>query len=288
MTEAAFYRPDSVEDAIALLQRHDGARPLAGGATLVAMLNARLVEPPALISLAGIAGLSGISRLADGTVRIGAMTRHSDTARSMAFEGGQRVVSAAALVIANPVVRNMGTMGGSVAFADPAADYLPALVAANAAIEIAGPGGKRVVPSGGFVLDWYTPALAPDEIITGFVVPPATLGSIGIFEKLDRTAGDFAIASVALILSLDGGICRDARIAIGGCGPGPVRRGEAEALLVGSPLDAATVARAGLLLAAHCDPVDDMRASAEYRRRIVPRLLAKTIARARAALDSLP
>jgi carbon-monoxide dehydrogenase medium subunit len=288
MTEAAFYRPDSVEEAIALLQRHDGARALAGGATLVAMLNARLVEPPALISLAGIAGLSGISRLADGTVRIGAMTRHSDTARSMAFEGGQRVVSAAALVIANPVVRNMGTMGGSVAFADPAADYLPALVAANAAIEIAGPGGKRVVPSGGFVLDWYTPALAPDEIITGFVVPPATLGSIGIFEKLDRTAGDFAIASVALILSLDGGICRDARIAIGGCGPGPVRRGEAEALLVGSPLDAATVARAGLLLAAHCDPVDDMRASAEYRRRIVPRLLAKTIARARAALDSLP
>jgi carbon-monoxide dehydrogenase medium subunit len=288
MTEAAFYRPESVEEAIALLQRHDGARALAGGATLVAMLNARLVEPPALISLAGIAGLSGISRLADGTVRIGAMTRHSDTARSMAFEGGQRVVSAAALVIANPVVRNMGTMGGSVAFADPAADYLPALVAANAAIEIAGPGGKRVVPSGGFVLDWYTPALAPDEIITGFVVPPATLGSIGIFEKLDRTAGDFAIASVALILSLDGGICRDARIAIGGCGPGPVRRGEAEALLVGSPLDAATVARAGLLLAAHCDPVDDMRASAEYRRRIVPRLLAKTIARARAALDSLP
>src|SRR5476651_762089 len=109
MTEAAFYRPESVEEAIALLQRHDGARALAGGATLVAMLNARLVEPPALISLAGIAGLSGISRLDDGTVRIGAMTRHAETARSAAFAVGQRVVPAAALVIANPVVRNMGT-----------------------------------------------------------------------------------------------------------------------------------------------------------------------------------
>ncbi|MDB5410763.1 MAG: Carbon monoxide dehydrogenase medium chain, partial [Rhodospirillales bacterium] len=106
-----------------------------------------------------------------------------------------------------------------------------------------------------------------------------------IFEKLDRTAGDFAIASVALILALDGAICREARIAIGGCGPGPVRRSEAEALLIGSTLDAATVARAGLILAEHCDPVDDMRATAEYRRRIVPRLLAKTIARARHALE---
>jgi carbon-monoxide dehydrogenase medium subunit len=286
VSEAAFYRPASVAEAIALLQQHDGARALAGGATLVAMLNARLVEPTALISLAGIAGLSGISRRDDGTIHIGAMTRHAETARSAEFRDGQRVVPAAAAVIANPVVRNMGTMGGSVAFADPAADYLPALVAADAMIAITGPGGDRIVAAGAFVLDWYTPALQPDEIITGFVVPPAPPSSIGIFEKLDRTAGDFAIASVALILTLDGTTCRAARIAIGGCGPAPVRRGEAEDLLVGSTLDAATVARAGTLLAAHCDPVDDMRASADYRRRVVPRLLAKTIARARVALDS--
>ncbi|MDB5409067.1 MAG: coxM, partial [Rhodospirillales bacterium] len=100
MIEAVFYRPESVAEAIALLQRHDGARPLAGGATLVAMLNARLVEPPALISLSGIAGLSGIARLDDGTVRIGAMTRHVETSRSTAFTDGQRVVPAAAAVIA--------------------------------------------------------------------------------------------------------------------------------------------------------------------------------------------
>jgi aerobic carbon-monoxide dehydrogenase medium subunit len=283
MTEAAFFRPESVAAAIALLQQYEGARPLAGGATLVAMLNARLVEPPALISLAGIPGIAGVTRLADGTVRIGAMTRHVETARSAVFQGGQRVVPAAAAVIANPVVRNMGTMGGSVAFADPAADYLPALVAADAVIEIEGPAGCRSVPAGEFVLDWYTPALEAEEIITGFLVPPAPAGSVGIFEKLDRTAGDFAIASVALILGFDGATCRAARIAIGGCGPGPVRRAEAEALLVGSTLDAATVSRAGQILAEHCDPVDDMRATADYRRRVVPRLLAKTIARARLA-----
>jgi aerobic carbon-monoxide dehydrogenase medium subunit len=280
MIDAAFFRPDSVAAAIALLQQHDGARPLAGGATLVAMLNARLVEPPALISLAGIPEISGVTRLADGSVHIGAMTRHVDTSRSAAFQDGQRVVPAAAAVIANPVVRNMGTMGGSVAFADPAADYLPALVAAGAVIEIAGPAGTRTVGAAEFVLDWYTPALEADEIITGFLVPSAPPGSIGVFEKLDRTAGDFAIASVALILAFDGATCGAARIAIGGCGPGPVRRADAEALLVGSTLDAATVARAGAILVEHCDPVDDMRATADYRRRIVPRLLAKTIARA--------
>jgi carbon-monoxide dehydrogenase medium subunit len=279
-----FFRPGRVAEAVALLAEHEEARCLAGGATLVAMMNAGLVTPGALVSLAGIPELARISAGTDGGLRIGAMTRHNDTAGSLLFHAGQRVVPAAAARIANQVVRNMGTMGGSISFADPAADYLPALVAAEATVEIAGPQGPRLVPIADFVTDWYTTALEPGELVTAILVPPAPAGSIGIYEKLDRVAGDFAIASVALVLALEDGICRAARIAIGGCGPAPVRLVEAEAGLVGTTLTDAGIAAAGALLTAACDPVDDVRASAAYRRAVVPRLLAKTIDRARRAL----
>jgi len=282
--EMLFFRPGGVAEAVALLAEHEEARCLAGGATLVAMMNAGLVAPGVLVSLSGIPELVGITASKDGGLRIGAMTRHNDTAGSKQFRAGQCVVPAAAARIANQVVRNMGTMGGSISFADPAADYLPALVAAEASVEIAGPQGRRLVPIADFVIDWYTTALEPGELVTAILVPPALAGSIGLYEKLDRVAGDFAIASVALVLTLEDGVCRAARIAVGGCGPSPVRLAEAEAGLVGRTLTDAGIATAGALLAAACDPVDDVRASAAYRRAVVPRLLAKTIDRARRAL----
>jgi aerobic carbon-monoxide dehydrogenase medium subunit len=279
----AFYRPASLDEAVGLLASHEGARCLAGGATLVAMMNARLVEPTALVSLSDIAALRGIARLADGSVRIGAMSRHAETARSDLFQEGQRIVPLAAGRIANAVVRNMGTMGGSVAFADPAADYLPALAASDAIVEIVGPDGSRELQVLEFVEDWYTTNLAPGEIIAGFRVPPAPPGSRAHFEKLDRSAGDFAIASVALVLAVEDGRCTAARVAIGGCAPAPVRRREAEALLEGSRLEPKVIAEAGKFLADATDPVDDIRASADYRRAVVPRLLAKAVARVLAA-----
>jgi carbon-monoxide dehydrogenase medium subunit len=153
-------------------------------------------------------------------------------------------------------------------------------------VEIAGPGGRRLLPIGDFVIDWYTTALEPGELVTAIIVPPAPPGSVGLYEKLDRVARDFAIASVALVLALEGDVCRAVRIAIGGCGPAPVRLAEAEAALIGEPLTDARIATAGRLLAAACDPVDDVRASAAYRRTVVPRLVAKAVARAQAALAS--
>jgi aerobic carbon-monoxide dehydrogenase medium subunit len=284
----AFFQPASLAEAISLFAGHDGARYLAGGATLVAMMNAGLVEPTALVSLAALDELAGITTLADGTVRIGAMTRHAETARSLLFRAGQRVLPLAAATIANVPVRNMGTIGGSLAFADPAADYLPALAALEARIELAGRGGARTLPVADLILDWYTTALAPEEIVTAVLVPPAPEGSVGIFEKLERTAGDFAIASVALVLAVEGGVCRAARIAIGGCAAAPVRRREAETLLEGARLETEAVLAAGRLLADAADPVDDVRASAAYRRRVIPRLVAKAVAQARAALGAEP
>lgn len=279
----AFYAPTSLDEAVGLLAANEGARCLAGGATLVAMMNARLVEPSALVSLDRIEALRGIGRLPDGRVRIGAMSRHAETARSDLFRDGQRIVPLAASRIANAVVRNMGTMGGSVAFADPGADYLPALTAAEASIEVIGPDGTREIAIGDFIEDWYTTALATGEIVAAVHVPPAPPGSRAHYEKLDRVAGDFAIASVAIVLAVVDGGCTSARIAVGGCGPAPVRLPEAEALLVGSRLKPEEVAEAGRLLADAADPIDDVRASAAYRRTVVPRLLAKAVTRVLAA-----
>ena len=194
-----FYRPTSVAEALSLLAQNEGARCLAGGATLVAMLNAGLLEPTGLISLANLSDLSGITALPDGSVAIGAMTRHAETSRSTAFRAGQKVLPAAAGKIANVPVRNMGTFGGSLAFADPAADYLPALTALDASIDIASTLATRTLKVSELVLDWYTPALESTDIITRVTLPPAPEGSIGVFEKLERTAGDYEIYECLLI-----------------------------------------------------------------------------------------
>ena len=277
----AFFEPTSVAEAVALRAEHEAAVCLAGGATLVAMMNANLIEADAVISLQRIEELRVLGRLSDGTVRVGAMTRHNDTAGSALFEAGQTVVPAAAARIANPVVRNMGTMGGSIAFADPAADYPPALVAANAAVEATGPAGKRHIPAEEFFADWYTTALEPGELVTAIEIPPASAGSVGLYDKLDRVAGDFAIASVAVVLAPDGGGIGALRIAVGGCGPVPVRVPEAERAVLEN--GTAGLAEAGAMIAAACDPVDDVRASADYRRAVVPRMVARAVKAALAA-----
>jgi len=273
--------PQTIEEAVGLLVRHEGARCISGGATLVAMMNAGLVEPTALVSLRQIPGLSGIAGEPDGGVRIGAMTRHVDTANSAVFKDGQRIVPLAAIRIANRVVRNMGTMGGSISFADPAADYLAALTAAGATVEIASPQGTRSLAVAEFVTDWYTTALAADEIVTAIRVPAMPAGSVAHYEKLARVSGDFAIVSIALIVQFEGDICRFLRVAVGGCGPAPLRLRDAETLLEGSPLDPAGIAEAGRMLVAISDPVDDVRASGDYRRTVLPRLLAKALTQVR-------
>src|SRR5688572_22673013 len=163
---------------------------------MVAMMNARLITPSSVVSLRDIKELSGITALADGGIRIGAMTRHHQTADEERLSGTLACVREAARSIANPVVRNMGTMGGSISLADPAADYSPALVAAKATIEITGRAGKRLVAASDFFVDWYTTALEPGELVTAILLPPAKAGS-GSYQKLAVVAGDFAIASVA-------------------------------------------------------------------------------------------
>ncbi len=274
-----FVRPDSIEAAVAALQA-EGAACLAGGATLVAMMNADLVAPERLVSLRDVAALREASRRPDGTVVIGAMRRHRETAEETDLRDGQRVLREAAAQIANPPVRNMGTIGGSCAFADPAADYPPALVAADARFALAGAEGRRTVPAGDFFRDWYETALEPGELIESVILPPAPAGTVGSYTKLARVAGDFAIASVALALGMDGGACTHLAVAVGACGPVPARRRDIEAELLGGPLGNAEIGRLTDALAEAFDPVDDVRASAGYRRRVAPRMVRQAIGEA--------
>jgi len=268
--------PRSVEEATAMLADDPDARPLSGGATLVAMMNARVIEPLALVNLGRIDELAGIRVLADGRVRIGAYTRHRETAECAALSGTAAVVRRAAGQIANATVRNMGTMGGSISFADPGLDYPPAIVAAGAEIEIAGPTGRRTLPALAFFLDWYTTALEPGEIVTAVTLARPAAGGAA-YEKHARVAGDYATAAAAVSMATGGAT----RAVIGACGPTPIADDAADALLSSDRSDAA-IARAGALLEAHADPLDDVRGSAGYRRLLIPRLLLRAVRRAEA------
>jgi aerobic carbon-monoxide dehydrogenase medium subunit len=265
-------RPRTVAEATALLAQDPDAKPIAGGATRVAMLNARVIEPEALVSLAGIAEIQGISALPDGRIRIGAFTRHRESAGSDLLAGCAAVVRSAASQIANATVRNMGTIGGSIAFADPGLDYPPALVAARAEVEIASTAGRRTVSAREFFVDWYLTALEPGEMVTAVLLPKPEAGAAGLYVKHARVAGDYATASVAACRHADGRV----NVAIGSCGPTPIADDGADALLSADRSDAA-VARAGAMLQALADPLDDVRGSADYRRMLIPRLLQRAV-----------
>ena len=276
-----FHQPASVEEAVALLSADEEARCLAGGATLVAMMNAELVEPSALVSLRKVESLCGIVAEDDGGVRIGAMTTHRLLAETGLLSGGQTVVRRAARTIGHPAIRNMGTMGGAICHGDAAADYPAALVAAGATVGIQGPQGARSVPAEAFFTDYLETALAPGELATHVTLPASPAGSRAAYEKFARVEGDFATASVAVVLGMAGGECAHVRIAAGSCGPRPVRVEAAERALIGTGLDDGAVEAAAGLLAAACDPIDDVRGSGEYRLMLLPALLGRALRAAR-------
>ncbi len=276
-----YFKPTTVDEAVRLLADNEDARCLAGGATLVAMMNAELVQPTALISLKNIKDLEGIAAGDDGSISIGAMTKHKTVVGFDGFKDGQEIVGIAARHIGHPPIRSMGTIGGSVANADPAADYPTALIAADAVIETFSSNGERSIPARDFFMDFMETALEPGEMVRSVSLPAGPADAVAVYDKIARVDGDFATVSVALVLTMDGGKCGSLRMVIGGCGSTPIRSEEAENKLVGSDLNDGAVAEAASIVVDACDPLDDVRASAGYRLKVLPRLIKRTIDTAR-------
>lgn len=278
-----FHEPTSLDEAVALLAA-EGARCLAGGASLVPQMKAGAVRPQRLVSLRRIAGLDAIAVAADGTVSIGAMATHARVAACDLLTGGKAAVREAAAQIAHPAIRTMGTMGGVLAFAEPSADYPCAVMAADASVVVRGPQGRRVVPVDAFFVGAMATVLHPDEVVEALTLPPARPGEASAYVKFSRVDGDFATACVAVRLAVTDGAVTGLRVAVGGCAPVPLRVTAAEAALVGSPLDPAAVARLGAAYAEAANPPSDFRGSADFRRMILPGLIARAVARASAKL----
>ena len=257
-----------MEDAVRLLMDEVDSFPLAGGATLVAMRNAGLVKVEKYICLERIEKLHGISVQEDGRIRIGAMTRHYEVADSTVLTGNLAVIRQAAAAIANMPVRNMGTMGGALAHADPAADYLAALAVVDAEIELFGSRGARTVGIGEWILNWYETCLNSDELIKAIYLP-APAESYSSYRKMARVSGDYAVATCAISVEAHH---QQVRIAIGGCGPAPLRDPDHEFVLRGESLIDDELQNLVKNLITRADPIDDVRGSAEHRIRLIPRL----------------
>jgi len=270
-----FHRPRSLDAAVELLASDAEARPLAGGQTLVAMLNLGYLTPSAFVYLGDLGELRGIRRLDDGSIRVGAMTTHAEIAAAPVFTAGQDLIAHTARQIADAGIRNCGTLGGACAHGDPVTDWPPALVAAGATLEVRGAKKSTQFPARDFFLGLMSTALQPGELITAIVIPP--IAGKGLYRKLVRAEGDYATLSVAVTVDAKGGRCRSVAVAVGACGPRPVRLEAAEKLLVGQPLDEKRALDAGRLLAGAIEPLDDVRASAAYRRRVLPGVVARTL-----------
>jgi carbon-monoxide dehydrogenase medium subunit len=265
-----YVRPASLDEAVAALDDGGEARILAGGQSLVPLLNMRLVRPRRVVDITGIPKLGAIAQDGPG-LRLGALVCHTDLIASPLARERAPLLVEAARHVGHRAIRNRGTLGGSLAHADPAAELPAAVVALAATLVVAGPGGTREVPAGEFFRGLLATALGPREILVEVRVPGPAATAWG-FAEVARRPGDFALAGVVAVLHPAPGAPgrgRPARLVAFGAGDVPVRLTAAEALLAGVALDAEAARRAGRAGAAQTAPPDDVHASAGYRRHLV-------------------
>ena len=272
MYPAAFeYRTaGSVGEAVAILgEVGDDGRVIAGGQSLIPMMKLRLAVPGVLVDINGIPGLDSIE-YRNGNLQIGALARHNDVLRSPLVAEASHTVAAAAPWIADPIVRNRGTLVGSVAHCDPEGDWNSVMLAVRAEVVAVGPDGERVIPIDDFIVDFFTNSLQPGEMATAVRIPRPTRRSGGAYLKLERKIGDYATVAVATHLALDDdGTVAEAGIALTSVNNVNTRAAAAEEALVGSLPSADLFAEAASLAAAAADPETDVRGTAEWKRDVV-------------------
>src|SRR5258705_12802992 len=272
-----YFRPTTTAEAVEMLRAHPGAKLLAGGHSLLPQMKLRVAQPAALVDIGRLSDLSGISLEGD-TIRIGATTTHNTLATSAVIQEHCPILSEAALQIGDQQVRNRGTVGGSLAHADPAADLPPVMVALGATFSALGPAGARDIPAAEFFVDIFTTALEPDEILTGIKVKAYGAGTGGAYLKHAHPASGFAVVGVAAIVMVKEGKCTGARVAVGGATPNPVLATAAGEWLAGQATEAAAFATAaGKVNDAISDPLSDHYASAAYRRQLATVLTRRAL-----------
>ena len=262
-----YFAARSLEEALELLTKYgEDAKLLAGGHSLIPAMKLRLASPRYLIDLGQVPGLSGV-RVNGENLAIGALTVHADVASSDLIRQRLPGLAEAASVIGDVQVRNRGTIGGSVAHADPAADFPVILTALAASFVLVSPSGRRTVPADDFFIDFYTTALARNEVLTEIRVPLPPSGAGTAYAKLPHPASGYVVVSAgALLIREPSGQCASARVAIGGLASGPIRAVATEAALQGQPLTQDSIAAAAAKAAEGTDPDGDLYASADYKR----------------------
>lgn len=260
-----YKRADSVSEAIAQMQQHgDGAKVLAGGHSLIPAMKYRLNDPSVLIDLSGVAELKRI-RVSEDEIHIGALVTHRQVEQSKEIGAACPALCETASGIGDPQVRNRGTIGGSLAHADPSADYPAIALALNARIDVEGPGGSRSISAADFFTGMFDTALGDNELITGVVFPADGAGTGTAYAKFPNPASRFAVVGVAASITMQGGSCSAARVAITGAAPSAFRASAMEDALVGSTLDAASIAAACAHTPDPDDLLSDLSGSAAYR-----------------------
>ena len=275
-----YYSPTSLDEALSLLQTHgDDAKILAGGQSLIPAMRYRLAMPEVLIDINGIGGLEYV-REDNGHLAIGSMTREVALEDSALVQSKYYLLADTAAVIADPVLRNMATVGGNIAHADPANDHPATMLAYNAEVVALGPNGTRTIAIDDFFVDLFENALDDNEILTEIRIPTPGANSGGAYVKVERKVGDYAISAVAVQLTMNGDVCTAARIGLTNVSPVPMRAKDAEQVLIGSPISDGLLEAAGQAAAAECDPSNDLRGSADYKRDVTRALVKRAVQKA--------
>jgi carbon-monoxide dehydrogenase medium subunit len=276
-----YLAPETVEEALAMLAQHgDDAKVLAGGQSLIPVLNFRLARPAVLVDLNRIASLAGIAEH-DGGIRMGAMTRQRQAEKSALVKASAPLLAETLPHIAHVQIRNRGTVGGSLAHADPAAELPAIALALNCRVRLQRATGERWLDARDFFTGLFATALLADALLVEIELPALPEGASAAFEEVARRHGDYALMGVAALMVCDGaGICRDVRLAYVNAGPGPLRATRAEAMLVGQLPDAEVVRACADAASQELRPGSDVHASSAYRRQLARVLTERAIQRA--------
>ncbi len=267
MLDFYFHTPTTLDEALDLLEEHeDDGRPFAGGTALVVMMKQSLVAADHMISLAGIPGLSGIRREDDG-LHIGALTHHREVETSPLVREVAPLLADVYSHVATVRIRNVATVGGGLAHADPAQDPPAGLIALDAKVKLVSKSGERVIPVDELFVDYYETVIEPNELLTEVIVPATAPGARWVYKKfLPRTADDYATVAVAAVAQSANGNVDHLRVALAAAGSTPIHATEVEQALQGTNADMDAVRRAAEAVADQVDPLDDFRGSSEYKR----------------------